>query len=258
MKTLNHSVVKAFDLLDHFTLHHPTWGVRELAQYTGQNKSTIYRMLATLESLGVLRKEQRTDRYTLGLKLFELGHRVQIQQALVHQTHPALQQVAANIAETVHLGILRSGSVFMVDKVESPKGLKLTSTVGAYSPLHCTSLGKILLAYQPVEVRKSLLSRLELLPHTPNTITRKRALQTHLSEVREQAFALDREELELGLICVAVPVFNQANELVAALSAAGPANRFREQALGDYVGILQEGAAAIQSRIGGFSLRTIM
>ncbi|MEL6658907.1 MAG: IclR family transcriptional regulator [Bacteroidota bacterium] len=258
MRALNHSVIKAFDLLDHFTQHHPTWGVRELAQHTGQNKSTIYRLLATLESLGVLRKETQTDRYTLGLKLFELGHRVQLQQSLVHQTHPVLQQVAANISETVHLGVLRSAKVFMVDKVESPMGLKLSSTVGSYSPVHCTSLGKILLAFQPADRRKQLISDLDLSSYTTNTITRKRLLQTQLNEVRTQSYALDREELELGLICVAVPVFNQQRELIAALSAAGPANRFRENALGEYVGILQQGATAIQSRIGSFSLKTIM
>lgn len=258
MKTLNHSVIKAFDLLDHFTAHHPSWGVRELAQFTGQNKSTIYRMLATLESLGVLRKESQTERYTLGLKLFELGHRVQLQQSLINQTHPALLEVAENISETVHLGILRASQVFMIDKVESPKGLKLNSTIGTYSPVHCTSLGKILLAYQEADRQKRILATLDLAAYTPNTLTRKRELTSHLAEVREQAYALDREELELGLICVAVPVFNQEDELVAALSAAGPANRFREHALGDYLEILQEGAAAIRNRIGRFSLQSIL
>ncbi len=258
MKTLNHSVIKAFDLLDHFTSNRPSWGVRELAQHTGQNKSTIYRMLATLETLGVLRKETLTERYTLGLKLFELGHRVQLQQALIHQTHPALLEVAENISETVHLGILRSGKVFMIDKVESPKGLKLNSTIGTYSPVHCTGLGKVLLAHQPAERQKALLTSIDLQGYTPHTLTKKRELSASLVEIRERGYALDREELELGLICVAVPVFNQQDELVAALSAAGPANRFREHALDDYLEILQEGAASIRNRIGNFSLQSIL
>lgn len=258
MKTLNHSVIKAFDLLDHFTSNRPSWGVRELAQHTGQNKSTIYRMLATLETLGVLRKETLTERYTLGLKLFELGHRVQLQQALIHQTHPALLEVAENISETVHLGILRSGKVFMIDKVESPKGLKLNSTIGSYSPVHCTGLGKVLLAHQSAERQKALLANIELQAYTPHTLTKKRELSACLGDVRERGYALDREELELGLICVAVPVFNQEDELVAALSAAGPANRFREHALDDYLEILQEGAVSIRNRIGNFSLKSIL
>lgn len=258
MKTLNHSVIKAFDLLDHFTSNRPSWGVRELAQFTGQNKSTIYRMLATLETLGVLRKESHTERYTLGLKLFELGHRVQLQQALIQQTHPALLEVAENISETVHLGILRAGKVFMIDKVESPKGLKLNSTIGTYSPVHCTGLGKVLLAYQPAARQKAVLGTLKLAAHTPHTLTSKRELAKHLLEVHQQGYALDREELELGLICVAVPVFNQQDELVAALSAAGPANRFREYALDEYLQILQEGAEGIRGRIGNFSLQSIL
>lgn len=257
-KTLNHSVAKAFGLLDHFTVLQPSWGVRELAQHTGQNKSTIYRMLATLESLGVLRKDLETERYELGLKLFELGHRVQLQRALVHQTHPALREVADNIAETVHLGILRSERVFMIDKVESPKGLKLNSTIGAYSPVHCTSLGKVLLAYQQPARQKQLLANIDFQAYTPNTLSSKSDLQEHLKLVQQQAYALDREEFELGLICLAVPVFNQQRELVAALSAAGPANRFREQALEDYLRILRQGAAAIRQRIGNFSLASIL
>ena len=258
VKTLNHSVIKAFDLLDHFTSNRPSWGVRELAQFTGQNKSTIYRMLATLESLGVLRKEAYTERYTLGLKLFELGHRVHLQEAFISHTHPALLEVAENISETVHLGILRSGQVFMVDKVESPKGLKLNSTIGTYSPVHCTGLGKVLLAYQDQIERERLLADIELEALTPKTITEKKVLSRHLDEVKLQAYALDREELELGLICVAVPVFNAQDEIVAALSAAGPANRFKEHALDNYVQILQEGATAIRNRIVTFSLQSIL
>lgn len=257
-KNLNNSVLKAFGLLEYFTPERPDWGVRELALHIGANKSTIYRLLATLEQLKVLRKNTETDRYTLGLKLFELGHRVPLQQAFVHQTHPILEKVADTIEETVHLGVLNQGQVMMVDKVESPKGLKLNSVIGTFSPVHCTSLGKVLLAFQSQDCRDRLIGALDFKAYTVNTIIEADGLQQSLDLIIKQSYAVDFEEKELGLICVGVPVFNQNNELIAALSAAGPANRFRPDALAEYVSVLQKGAAAIREQIGNFTMNTII
>lgn len=253
-KSLNHSIAKAFHLLDHFDQSRPEWGVRELAKELGANKSTIYRMLATLESLGVLRKSAVSEKYTLGLKLFELGNRVHIQSAFVSQTHPVLEKVAAEITETVHLGILKDQQVFMVDKIESPKGLKLNSVIGTFSPAHCSGLGKVLLAHQNPEAQKQSMEHLKLTAYTDYTITKKTMLTKELERIRTQGFAIDRQELELGLICVAVPIYNQLGQVVAALSAAGPSIRFREEKVAAYVATLQNGATVIQQRIGNFQL----
>jgi len=253
-KSLNNSIAKAFYLLDYFKADKPAWGVRELAKETGANKSTTYRMLATLESLGVLHKDKVSEKYSLGLKLFELGNRVAIQQALVSQTHPVLETVAAEITETVHLGILKERQVFMIDKIESPKGLKLNSVIGAFSPAYCTGLGKILLAFSNPTVLKKNLKKITLEAHTEFTITKKAAFKKELSEIKIKGYAIDRQEQELGLICVAVPVYNQDNKVVAALSAAGPAIRFQEEKVEAYVAVLKKGADAIQQRIGNFQI----
>lgn len=253
-KALNNSIAKAFHLLDYFDNSRPEWGVRELAKETGANKSTTYRMLATLESLGVLRKDEASDKYSLGLKLFELGNRVSIQRAFVSQTHPVLENVAAEITETVHLGILKNNQVFMVDKIESPKGLKLSSVVGTFSPAYCSGLGKVLLAYMHPSDLKSTLDLINLKSNTQFTITKKAILKKELEKIIENGYAIDRQELELGLICVAVPVFNQSNQVVAALSAAGPAIRFEEEKVEAYVKTLQKGANAIRQKIGDFQL----
>lgn len=249
---MNNSIIKAFELLHHFTPQKKEWGVRELAAEIGANKSTIYRLLATLERLEVLKKDRDTGKYSLGLKLFELGNRVDVQHAFVHKTHPALEKVAENITETVHLGILKNNQVLMLDKVESPQGLQLHSIIGAYSPVYCTSLGKMLLAHLDEPTQMAILNKTPLLPKTKYTITDIPTLITELQQIRQQDYAIDREELELGLICLAVPVFNQNGKMIAALSAAGPANRFREELLLDYVEILTAGATQIRERVGGF------
>lgn len=253
-KYLNNSITKAFLLLDYFDAAKPEWGVRELAKETGANKSTTYRMLATLEALGVLRKDKISEKYSLGLKLFELGNRVPIKSAFVNHTHPVLQLVAAEITETVHLGILKDNQVFMLDKVESPKGLKLNSVVGTSSPAYCSGLGKTLLAHLEAAPQKASLDAIDFIPHTEFTITKKSILKKQLERIITQGYAIDRQELELGLICVAVPIYNQKNQVIAALSAAGPSIRFEEEKIESYVAILKKGADMIQQKIGNLTL----
>ncbi|MBT8233839.1 MAG: IclR family transcriptional regulator [Saprospiraceae bacterium] len=251
---LNGSIIKAFKLLEFFSPLKPSWGVRELARHIGANESTTYRMMSTLERLGILYKNPISEKYALGLKLYELGNRVDINDSFVHLTHPELEKVATEIEETVHLGILKDSSVLMVDKVESLKGLRLDSTVGQMSPLHCTGLGKVLLAFSNMPLRKKLMSDYDFDVYTENTKKTIPSMTTELNKIKKNGFAIDRQEFELGLICVAVPVFNQENKLVAALSAAGPSDRFKENSLNEYVEILKRGANNIKSKIGNYKI----
>ena len=256
MQKLTSSVDKTFALLEYFTPQKPEWGVTELATAVGSNKSTVYRFLADLCKLDILCKNPQTDKYQLGLKLFELGSRVSLKSAFVEKTHPELISVAKDIIETVHIAVLKNQQVFYVDKVESPQGLKISSQIGSYNPAYATALGKILLAYLPESYQKELtqvLLQKEIVKnYTKNTITSPRKLLTELVKIQSQGYAIDREEYELGLICVAVPILNMEGEVVASLSASGPANRFEEKEVTRYVATLKKGADAIQSKIGFF------
>jgi len=252
-KTLNASVLKAIGLLNYFSQDKPSWGVRELASATGANQSTTYRLMASLASEGILQQNPETEKYHLGLKLFELGNRVNIKTSLVNITHPCLQKVTEEIKETVHLGVLQAYQVLMVDKIASPMGLQLKSSVGSYSPAYCTGIGKVLLSNLSDIELKAYLKHVPLVKRTSFTIRSKTKFVKELKKIKQQSFAIDRQELEQGLICVAVPVFNKNNQMIAAMSAAGPADRFREEAIEDYVAILTSGAIKIQQRIGAFN-----
>ncbi len=258
MLNLKNSVHKTFAVLEYFTIQKPEWGVTELAKEIGTSKSTIFRFLAQMHSIGILDKDSQTEKYRLGLKLFELGNRVELRTAFVEKTHPALISVAQQIAETVHVAVLKNYQVFYIDKVESPQGLRISTHIGSYKPAHCTALGKILLAFLPKAKQKITLDYLfeqnNLAGFTPNTITNRMELEAELEKIQQQRYAIDREEFEVGLICVAIPVFNQNNEVVASLSAAGPANRFEEEEEKNYVAILQTGGLTIQNNIGNFKL----
>jgi len=258
MKELKNSVHKTFAILEHFTIDKPAWGVTELAKEIGSNKSTVFRFLAQLHFIGILDKDAETEKYSLGLKLFELGNRVQLRKALVEKTHPELAAVAMSITETVHIAVLNKHQVFYIDKVESPQGLKTSSHIGSYNPAYCTALGKVLLAFLPTEKQNSALDfifdEVGATAFTASTITDKSQLLKELAKVREDKYALDREELEEGLICIAIPVFNQQQQVVASLSASGPASRFREDKVKGYLDVLGKGALAIQERIGSYSI----
>lgn len=256
MKELKSSVNKTFAILEYFTAQKPEWGVTELADAIGSNKSTVYRFLADLNKLGILYKQPTTEKYSLGLKLFELGSRVQLKTAFVDKTHPELVEVAKSIKETVHIALLKNHKVFYVDKVESPHGLKISSHIGSFNPAHATALGKVLIAFLSENSQEQMIQTLEaeslLTNFTKNTITNRRSLNKELKKIKENKFAIDREEFELGLICLAVPIYNQNKEVVASLSASGPASRFQEKEVSNYVSILKNGADVITEKIGFF------
>ncbi|NND15127.1 MAG: IclR family transcriptional regulator [Eudoraea sp.] len=258
MKELKNSVQKTFALMEYFTPQKPEWGVTELANEIGSNKSTVFRFLAQMHTIGILDKDEQTEKYRLGLRLFELGNRVQLRTALVDKTHPVLENVAKRITETVHIAVLKDHQVFYIDKVESPQGLKISSQIGSYLPAYATSLGKVLLAFLSEEQQGKSLDHLYdeigAISLTGNTITDKAKMQRELAKIKKREYAIDREEFEVGLICVAIPIFNQNEQVVASLSASGPANRFNEDEVKNYVDILKEGATAIQEKIGNFKL----
>lgn len=258
MLDLKNSVHKTFALLDYFTATKREWGVTELAHEIGSNKSTVFRFLAQMHEIGILDKDEANEKYRLGLKLFELGNRVELRTALIEKTHPALEAVAMNITETVHLAVLKNHQVFYVDKVESPQGLKISSHIGSYCPAHATALGKVLIAYAPPERQKQILSHLfeqqVAKAYTDRTLTTHDGFKVELQHIKKRNFAIDKEEYEVGLICVAIPVFNQRGEVVASLSASGPANRFKEAEVKNYVSTLKKGADAIQEKIGDFRI----
>ena len=233
------SVHKTFAFLEHFTPAKSEWGVSELARELGISKSKVFRFFSQMQDIGILDQNPDTEKYRLGLKLFELGNRVQLRSAFIEKTHAPLISVSDNIKETVHIAILKNHQVFYVDKVESPYGLKISSQIGSFNPAHATALGKVLLAYLPSEnLTKSIkyiFGKKGATAYTSNTITQKSKLLKELKNINLKGYAIDREEFEVGLICVAIPIFNQSGEVVASLSASGPANRFNKEELNNYV-----------------------
>ena len=146
-KILNTSVEKAFKILDCFSTNNQELGVTELAQKMGTNKSAVYRMLATMEALNVIQQNPENGRYRLGLKLFELGQKVPINQNFIAKAKPHMEALAKQAGETAHLAIYRNQKVYFLDKVVGRHDLQINSQIGSEKAIHCTGLGKIMLAF---------------------------------------------------------------------------------------------------------------
>ena len=247
-KNLNQSIIKAFTVLDAFTNDKKEWGVRELANKTGYNKSTTYRLLSTLVSLNVIHQNEN-EKYCLGSKLFELGNRVSLYQSLITVTNQPIKNVALEIQETVLLGILKEERVFYVNKADSLQGLKISTSIGSYQPIHATASGKLLLAFSSIQKQETYFKNNPLTKYTQKTITKTSELKSKLKNIKKQGYSLDLEEFELGLICIAIPIFNKKGNAIACISASGPSSRFKLENVQRYISILKKGAVLIETSL---------
>ena len=137
------------------------------------------------------------------------------------QTRSHLRHLAWQTGQTTHLAVLSTNQVGYIDTVIGQTGLSVYPSLGSGSPLYCTSLGKVLLAYLPPQLQDSILTQLALEAHTPTTITSLASVKEHLAQVAKQGYALDNEEFQVGLRCIGAPVKSAAGEVIAAVSISG-------------------------------------
>lgn len=244
-KILNTSVEKAFNILDCFTTNITELGVTEIAQLMDTNKSAVYRMLATMEALNVIQQNPENGKYRLGLKLFELGQKVAINKNFIAKARPHMEDLVQRAGETAHLAIYQNQKVYFLDKVVGRHDLQINSQIGSEKPIYCTGLGKIMLAFAEPDYKR-VIKNLHIEAVTKNTIINKQQLVAEIEQIKKQGFALDMEENEIGLICVAVPVFNNQGKFIAAISTSGPSARFNEDEIQTYTGDLKQTAEQLK------------
>ncbi|MDK2856689.1 MAG: IclR family transcriptional regulator, acetate operon repressor [Bacillota bacterium] len=243
------AVERAMDLLLALGRAEPSLGVTELADELHLHKSTVHRLLVTLEGKGFVEQDPASGRYRLGLKLFELGAVVGSRLELRREALPFLKELSEKSGHTVHLVLLSGYDPIYVEKVENPHSVVTYSQIGKKLPLHATAAGKVLLAHLPPTDQEEVL-RGRLTAYTPNTITDPAVLRDHLARVVQQGYAVDDEELELGLRCVAAPIRGPRGQVVAALSLSGLTATLTRERLPGLIAAAQETARAISRRLG--------
>ena len=246
IKVLN----KTFSILEVLLQQGSAMNLTEISKKLDLYPSTTHRILDTLKHWGYVEQEPDNQEYQLGLKVLELGMAKLQQIDLVREATPYLKELVNQYNETVHVGVLEEGDVLYLAKEEASQTIRMISYVGKRAPLHCTALGKVLLAYLSTEERKKILGGKVLPRLTENTITDKRELEKELDKVKEQGFALDREENEKDVRCVAAPIRNYQGEVIAALSISSPIFRIDKNTQNNLKVALIETSRKISKRLG--------
>lgn len=199
-----------------------------MADTTQLPQATVHRLLTTLVKLGYVSQDRETRRYALGLRTLSLHGSVLRNMHLGIQAMPVMKALMARVEETVHLAVLSEGEVLYVDRVE---GLhtppSMYTYIGKRVPAHCTALGKALLAHLSCEIVTDVLARRGMRQMTAKTLVTPQALEHELERTRRRGFAVDDEEIEDGVRCIAAPIRDYTDAVCAALSISGPKTRVR-------------------------------
>jgi DNA-binding IclR family transcriptional regulator len=243
------SVGRALAILEQFSRDERALGVTEIARRVGIHKSTCFGLLHTLQQLGYIQKDASNGQYSLGLKTFELGQAYIDGLDLRYITRPFLLEILAKTNETVHLVVAEGCRAIYIDKVESPHAMIISSRIGQEAKLHCTGVGKVLLAYMRDKDWAQVVSK-GLKCYTEHTITDERKLLENLEQIREFGYGMDDQEREIGLRCVAAPIFNARKQAIAAISISGPSLRITREKQGDLSQIIKRAAQEISRKLG--------
>jgi DNA-binding IclR family transcriptional regulator len=202
-----------------------------LAVHLETSRAASHRFLTTLRDLGYVEKTEE-GRFRLTFKIVELGMHKLDGFEIRHTAHPYMQELALAFGETVNLGHWDNGSIVHLDKINSTEILRLDVGMGALAPAYCTGLGKAMLAFMHARVRDAYIASTTMVAMSPRTITKPAQLQAELEKIRHSGYAIDDEELTLGLRCVAAPVFDYTGTAAYALSVSGPSLRMSEEKMG--------------------------
>ncbi|WP_289134805.1 IclR family transcriptional regulator [uncultured Brevibacillus sp.] len=244
------SVDRAIDILELFSLTDTELSVKEISDRLQLSKSTVHGLIKTLENRGYLEQKPTDQKYKLGLRLFELGNLVGGGMELRNLAYPVIHDLVATLQETVHLVVLDKDEVVYVEKVEGPGSLRMYSMLGKRAPLYCTGVGKALFAHLDEETVDRILNEVELRAFTSLTLTDPVAIKRELAKIREQGYAIDDEEIEIGLKCVAAPIFNHEGKVIASISSAGPKHRFSDEKMETFISEVKLAALAVSKRFG--------
>jgi len=237
------SLARGLKILDLLAQSRDGVSITELADRLGVDKGSASRLVATLASYGYAEKDEETRRYHLGLQVVKVSRSLLTRLPMREVAKPFLRQLMDRTGECAHLAVPGQGKVLYIDQVESPATLRVNAQVGTMNPLHCTALGKILLAFGEVELPADLES------FTPRTITNPDLLRKNLEQIRVQGYAVDDEEFDLGVRCIAVPVEDFRGKVVASMGISGPSSRMVPERLPELAAIVLEVGNALSKRM---------
>jgi IclR family acetate operon transcriptional repressor len=218
------SVDRTFDVLEALATRRSATGISELASIVGLHVSTVHRLLATLVDRGYVRQDPDSSRYHLGSRVFMLASAADVHLDLRLVARPYLERMMRSSGETANLVTASENEVVYLDQVASMHLVKMFTSPGMRVPFYCTGTGKAILAFKPDEFVAGAL-RGPFKRHTPHTLTSRPAIEQELASIRRLGYSVDNEEMEEGVRCLAVPIFDRRHQVVGAISVSGPTTR---------------------------------
>lgn len=239
------TVGKALDVLDQVAGFGRPVRFIELFEDSPYPKATLYRFLQTLVSQGMLSHDPDRQTYSLGVRLVRLAHAAWSQSSLGPVARPHIDRLSRTVGETVHLAQLDNGQVLYVDKRNAADPIEMFSQAGKVGPAYCTGVGKAMLAFLKDRDLDRALARQSFHAFTGNTLTTRAALLDECARIRSRGYAMDREEHEPGIICVAVPILARSGRVLGALSVTTATARKSLPQLEVHLPAIRETAARI-------------
>lgn len=255
MEEKTNSGIQAFDrmfsIIEHLSNNPRGCSLSELCASCSLPKATVSRMLSSLITLGYAGQDIESKKYRLTLRLFEIGSRVVGYVNILSIAKPYLEQLSATTSEAVHLVSRVGDEVVYLYKEEASNSLvRMSSCVGLHNPMYCTGVGKSILAFLPEQEFAEIWSRTKLIPFTNNTIVDIAQMHTELANIRKNGYAIDNEEHELGIRCVAVPIRDFSGAPIGAISISAPCARLSDEIVPEYAQLLQSATSSISCYLG--------
>lgn len=238
------SLARGLKILDLLAHARDGMGTTEVASHIDVDKSSASRLLHTLAKYGFVEQDHTTSRYRLGPQIVTLGQHLLNRIPLRDHARPYLYELVDNTGECAHLAIIAQGQALYIDQVESSAVLRVESEIGTRSPLHCTALGKVFLSFDSMPIPDRMES------YTQRTITDRTWLEAQLEQTRKQGYAIDDEEYNYGVRCVAAPVYDHNGDLVGAIGISGPAGRVTLEELDHFGNVVKQTAQTLSSKLG--------
>jgi IclR family acetate operon transcriptional repressor len=223
----------------------------EIADELGESPATVYRILVTLEGRGLVEFNRDEQLWFIGPRAFVIGARFLRRTSLVERARPVLRRLMEATGETANLAIEREGMVLFLSQVETHASIRAFFPPGTLSPMHASGIGKALLAHMDPDRLRRVLLKTRLEAFTDHTITQADALLEDLELIRHRGYAVDNEERNAGMRCIAAPVFDMNLEAVAGLSVSGPSNRVTETEMHRLSRAVMDAARDLTIAIGG-------
>lgn len=243
------SIERAFAILEMLDGTRRGWNISEISRKQKIPKSSAHVIVLTLERLGYVKRENATRRYKLGLKISSLGRGLMNDLVLAEIALPHMRWLVEQTRLTAHLGVLEKGHVVFIQKVDGPGMIKFDTYVGKRADVHCTGLGKSLLACSTDQIVREYLAVESFVKYTYATITSTAAFRKELARVKQKGYSIDDEEEEVGVRCVAAPVFNPLGELISAVSVTGTTAQIPSDSFSKLAETVKETSAKISKSL---------